>query len=181
MTMPIDLPENLWNIRDEIVDNFLNNVDASKNIGIIQEWLESDGVDNLWSSDGIQGFAIHLFTLAQFRFFDSELKYYIDKDDGVLTDAMRIKFAREIISEVIEGDDNTYGIHSVKLEKEDGKLIYLACTQESQGQNGLVYAWFGPFKNLDQLLDETAKEGYFFTGNIDAITDQEILAVWNKK
>jgi hypothetical protein len=180
MAMPPDLPENLWKIRDEIVDNFLNGFEPPLDMKLIQEWLESDGIDNLWRSDGIQGYAINLASLAQICFFDNELNYSTDIDGEILTDEMRVKFAREIISEVIEGDNNTYGIHSVNLGKKDGKSVYLACIQESQGQSGLVYEWFGVFDNLDQLLDEVARLGYFFTGEIDTITDEEILAVWNK-
>ena len=175
MAMPPDLPENLWKIRDEIVDNVLDGLTPPADIKLVQEWLVSDGVDNLWTQDGLLGYVITLDSLAQWRFYDSELEY-----SDEITDNLRVDHARKIISDVVAGDDNTLGVHGAKLEKDDGKSIYLGSIQESQGQSGLVYEWFGVFDNLDQLLDEAARLGYFFTGEIDTITDEEILAVWNK-
>jgi hypothetical protein len=175
MAMPPDLPKSLWKIRDEIVDSAFNDLTTPSDIKLVQEWLVSDGVDNLWTQDVLLGYVINLDSLAQWHFYDKELEY-----SDELTDKLRIEHARKIISDVVAGDDNTYGVHGAKLEKDDGKLIYSGCIQESQGQNGLAYEWFGVFKNLAQLLDEVRNLGYFFTSEINTITDEEILAVWNK-
>ena len=50
-----------------------------------------------------------------------------------------------------------------------------------QGQGGPAAQWCGTFKSKEEFTNFIKKSGFLFTDEIELISDDEILNLWNKK
>ncbi len=182
MTHQTNFPEKFLEIKNKVIENTLLGVSPPDDIELIYEWLSVEGWDDLLGD--LDSWAINLEYLAQLKFDDNELKYYLedtqDNESFSVTNEMRLNYARELIDyETMHGE--LVSINSYKLEREDGKLSYIGCYIEMQGQGGPAAKWCGTFKSKEEFTNFIKRSGFVFTEDIELISDDEILKLWNKK
>lgn len=177
------LPNELWQIRDKVIENTVLDKEPPAGIELIYEWLSVEGWDDLLGN--LDTWAINLNYLAQHEFDDESLKYYLedfhDKVNVDITDEVRLSYAKELIQNESGDNGSVVSVNSYKLEREDGKLSYIGCYIEMQGQGGPAPQWCGTFKSKEEFIDFIKKSGFVFTEEIGLIADDVILNLWNKK
>lgn len=179
----IEFPAELKKISDIVVENTLQGILPPDNIKLIYDWLEVEGWDDLLGN--LDTWAINLNYLAQHEFDDESLKYYLedfhDKLNVDINDEVRLSYAKELIQNESGDNGRVVSVNSYKLEREDGKLSYIGCYIEMQGQGGPAPQWCGIFKSKEEFIDFIKKSGFVFTEEIGLIVDDVILNLWNKK
>ena len=179
--MPSELPEKFWGTRDALVGHLLSNTPLPPDLADLQEWLATDGWDNLLAAWVNEDVALNLERWAFHRFCDSALRDAEGLDESVvITDQMRVRYAREAISYSVEnsdGDDSP-SVHSFAIERADGERAILGCTVEIHGQYGPVPQWHGVFADKDDFYKYLRDAGFLFHSEADEVGDAEILALW---
>ncbi len=184
MTNPCvpDLPQKFWQIRDQAVENVLTGSPLPADLADLQEWLATDGWDDLLAAWINEDVVLNLEGLAAYKFSDSSLRDTEGLDGAeAVTDQMRVDYAREAISyevENCEGDDSP-SVHSFSIERDDGERAVLGCTVEIHGQYGEVPRWHGVFADTDGFYRHLRAAGFLFHSEADEIGDAEILALWD--
>ena len=177
------LPNELWQIRDKVIENTVLDKEPPADIELIYEWLSVEGWDDLLGD--LDNWAINLNYLAQLEFNDESLKYHLedfyDKVNVDITDEVRLSYAKELIQNESGDNGRVVSVNSYKLEREDEKLSYIGCYIEMQGQGGPAAQWCGTFKSKEEFTNFIKKSGFLFTDEIELISDDEILNLWNKK
>jgi len=176
------IPEELIKVRDIVVANALQGIPLPDDIQLIYDWLTIDGWDDLLGD--LESWAINLNYLAHLKFDDQELKYYLEDSEDIesieITDEKRLNYARELIKYEESENGDVVSINSYKLEREDGKFVYIGCYIETQGQLGAVPKWCGTFKTKEEFITFIRNSGFVFINELDLITDQTILDLWRK-
>jgi hypothetical protein len=186
MTLPIapipsELPKKFWRTRDALVEHLLSNSRLPAGLSDLQEWLATDGWDDLLAAWIDEDVALNLKGWAPYKFYDSALREAEDLDESVaITDQMRVHHAREAISYAVEnsdGDDSP-SVHSFPIERADGERAILGCTVEIHGQYGPVPQWHGVFSDKDDFYRHLRAAGFLFHSEANAIGDADILSLW---
>ena len=176
-----ELPKKFWKIRDALVEHLMSNSRLPAGLADLQEWLATDGWDDLLAAWINEDVALKYGRLED-RFSDSYLSdsECLDASD-VITDSMRIDFARSAIRSLILDSDGYYNpsVHSFPIERDDGESAVLGCTVEIHGQYGPVPQWHGVFADKDDFYKYLRDAGFLFHSEADEIGDAEILALWN--
>ena len=176
-----ELPKKFWKIRDALVEHLMSNSRLPAGLADLQEWLATDGWDDLLAAWINEDVALKYGRLED-RFSDSYLSdsECLDASD-VITDSMRIEFARSAIRSLILDSDGYYNpsVHSFPIERDDGESAVLGCTVEIHGQYGPVPQWHGVFADKDDFYKYLRDAGFLFHSEADEIGDAEILALWN--
>ena len=176
-----ELPKKFWKIRDALVEHLMSNSRLPAGLADLQEWLATDGWDDLLAAWINEDVALKCGTFED-RFSDSYLSdsEYLDASD-VITDSMRIDFARSAIRSLILDSDGYYNpsVHNFPIERDDGESAVLGCTVEIHGQYGPVPQWHGVFADKDDFYKYLRDAGFLFHSEADEIGDAEILALWN--
>ena len=183
MTNPCvpDLPQKFWQIRDQAVENVLTGSPLPADLADLQEWLATDGWDDLLAAWINEEVALKCGRFED-RFSDSYLSDSECLDaSAVITDPMRIDFARSTIRTLISESDGYYNpsVHSFPIERADGERAILGCTVEIHGQYGPVPQWHGVFADKDDFYRHLRAAGFLFHSEADEIGDAEILALWD--
>lgn len=176
-----ELPEKLRKIRDAAVEHVLSDSLLPKDLSELQNWFATDGwgyVTDSWINDDA---VLDLKSWVAYQFLDSLLRSEEDLDESIeITNQMRIKYARSAIKNAIEeydGYDNP-SVHSVLIQREDGKNAILGCTVEIHGQSGPVPIWHGVFASVDIFYAHLREAGFLFHKEADLISDAEIMSFW---
>ena len=176
-----ELPKKFWKIRDALVEHLMSNSRLPAGLADLQEWLATDGWDDLLAAWINEDVALKYGRLED-RFSDLYLSdsEYLDTS-AVITDPMRIDFARSTIRTLILDSDGYYNpsVHSFPIERDDGESAVLGCTVEIHGQYGPVPQWHGVFADKDDFYKYLRDAGFLFHSEADEIGDAEILALWN--
>jgi hypothetical protein len=176
-----ELPRKFWKTRDALVEHLLLNSRLPAGLSDLQEWLATDGWDDLLAAWIDEDVALNLKGWAPYKFYDSALRDAEDFDESVaITDQMRVRHAREAISYAVgnsDGDDSP-SVHSFPIERADGERAILGCTVEIHGQYGPVPQWHGVFADKDDFYKYLRDAGFLFHSEADEIGDAEILALW---
>ena len=176
-----ELPKKFWKIRDAAVDHALTNSPLPADLKHLQAWLETDGWDNLLEAWINEDIAVNLNDLASHRFSDTELRDYGGVEDSeVITNDIRIKFARSIINGAIAECDGS-SIHSYLLQQNDGPSAILGCTAEIHGQAGPSCVWHGVFVDKETFYNHLRASGFLLPDEADTLADDKILALWQIK
>ena len=186
MTVPIDpspseLPKRFWKERDAAIERVLSNSGLPAGLADLQEWLATDGWDDLLAAWINEDVALNLKQWVTYKFSDSTLR----DTDGLgeaeaITDRMRVDFARAAISYAVEnseGDDSP-SVHSFPIESEDGARAILGCTVEIRGHDHIPQ-WHGVFADKDAFYRHLRSAGFLFHSEANEIGDAEILALWD--
>ena len=182
--LPSGLPEELWEIRDAVVEHFHANTPLPQDIKRLHEWLEGDGWDILLESwDEEEEVVMKTEYLSSF-FSDSELRDAegLEPSDKI-NDEIRVEYARNWMSDKFEAGDDLYNIksiHSSELKRRDGKSATIYCTYTSFGQGGGEMFWYGTFATRQGFLNHIKGLGYWLTEDVVSMDDATILTLWQK-
>lgn len=187
MTVPIapipsEIPKRFWKARDAAIEHVLSKAPLPAALADLQEWLATDGWDDLLAAWINEDVALNLVGWATYKFNDSALRDAEELDESVaITDQMRVRYAREAISCAVENGDGNDGpsIHSFAIERADGACAVLGCTVEIHGQYGPVPQWHGVFADMDDFYRHLRAAGFLFHSEAREIGDAEILALWD--
>lgn len=175
------LPAEFWKTRDAAIESLLSNSPLPEGIAELQNWLATDGWDDLLAAWINEDVALNLKEWAAFKFSDSCLRDDEGHDDYVaITDQMRVDYARAAISVAVEQSDgyDSPSVHSFPIESKDGKQAILGCTVEIHGQTGPVPQWHGVFADKEAYYGYLRETGFLLHSNADEISDAEILSFW---
>ena len=179
--IPSEIPKRFWKIRDAAIEALLSNSPLPEGIAELQDWLATDGWDDLLAAWINEDVALNLKEWATFKFSDSSLRDDEGYDDPVaITDQMRVDYARAAIIDAVEQSDSydSPSVHSFPIERKDGKQAILGCTVEIHGQTGPVPQWHGIFADKEAYYGYLRKTGFLLHSNADLISDAEILSFW---
>jgi hypothetical protein len=176
-----ELPRKFWKTRDALVEHLLSNSRLPAGLSDLQEWLATDGWDDLLAAWIDEDVALNLKGWAPYKFYDSALRDAEDLDESVaITDQMRVRHAREAISYAVqnsEGDDSP-SVHSFPIERGDGERAVLGCIVEIRGHDHIPQ-WHGIFADKDDFYRHLRSAGFLFHSEAAEIGDAEILALWD--
>ncbi len=180
MPMISELPNKFWKTRDAAIEHLLSNSRLPSGLVDLQDWLATDGWDDLLAAWINEDVALNLKEWAAYKFSDSSLRDDEGHDDSVaITDQMRVDYAREAISYAVEnseGDDSP-SVHSFPIKRDDGRSAVLGCTVEIRG-HGHIPQWHGVFADKDDFYRHLRAAGFLFHSEADEIGDSEILSLW---
>ncbi len=181
-TTPITskLPKKFWKVRDAAIEHLLSNSRLPEGLADLQDWIATDGWDDLLAAWINEDVALNLKEWATYKFSDSSLRdtYGLDEDETI-TDRMRTDYAREAISYAVEnseGDDSP-SVHSFPIERKDGGRAVLGCTVEIRGHDHIPQ-WHGIFADKDDFYKHLRAAGFLFHSEANVIEDADILSVW---
>lgn len=179
--IPSELPKRFWKARDATIEHVLSKAPLPAALADLQEWLAVDGWDDLLAAWINEDVALK-YERFEDKFSDSYLSdsEFLDTSD-VITNSMRIDFARSTIRTLILDIDGHYNpsVHSFPIERGDGERAVLGCTVEIHGQYGPVPQWHGVFADKDDFYKYLRNAGFLFHSEADEIGDAEILALWD--
>ena len=175
------LPREFWEIRDDVIESLLSNSPLPEGIADLQEWLANDGWDELLAAWINEDVALNLKEWAFYKLSDSSLC----DDEGLndpkaINDQMRVDYARGTIRYAVEESEGYFSpsVHSLVIEREDGKSALLGCTVEIHGQAGPVPQWHGIFADKKTFYVYLRNAGFLLHSVADEISDAEILSFW---
>lgn len=175
-----ELPRKFWKTRDAAIEHLLSNSRLPTGLVDLQEWLATDGWDDLLAAWINEDVALNLKDWAAYKFSDSSLRDDEGHDDSVaITDQMRVDYAREAISYAVENSssDDSPSVHSFPIKRDDGRSAVLGCTVEIRG-HGHILQWHGVFADKDDFYRHLRAAGFLFHSEADEIGDSEILSLW---
>ena len=175
------LPEMFWKSRDAAIEHLLSNSGLPAGLAGLQEWLATDGWDDLLAAWINEDVALNLKQWVTYKFSDSTLRDTDGLDEAqAVTDRMRVDFARAAISYAVENSegDNSPSVHSFPIEREDGARAVLGCTVEIRGHDHIPQ-WHGVFADKDDFYKHLRAAGFLFHSEANEIGDAEILALWD--
>lgn len=183
--LPLDLPEELWEIRDAVVEHVHANTPLPQDIERLHEWLEGDGWDILLESWDEEELVMKIEYLSDFFSDTIELRDAegLDSSDEI-NDEIRVEYARNWMSDFFEAGEDLYNvksIHSCELKCQGGKSVTIYCTYASYGGQGDgEMFWYGAFATRQGFLNHIKELGYWLTEDILSMDDATILTLWQK-
>lgn len=176
-----ELLRKFWKTRDAAIEHVLSDSPLPAGLANLQEWLATDGWDDLLAAWIDEDMVLNLEGLVEYKFSDSSLRDAESLDEAeAITDQMRVDYAREAIGYAVEnsdGDDSP-SVHSFPIERADGERAILGCTVEIHGQYGPVPQWHGVFTDKDDFYRHLRAAGFLFHSEANAIGDVDILSLW---
>jgi hypothetical protein len=179
MTRNIALPEDLWALRDSLIDRVHANEPIPPEIDKIYKWLAVDGWDELVGEGTNEEMA---FVILEFCPGEDELRDFLDLDESdEITDQMKIDYTREKISDATSGNDDcdypTIAYYS--MQGGDGKSAVIGATLSIQ-QGGWDTEWDGIFLTSEFYIEYLKLAGVWLARDVEDIDDVSILRFWNK-
>ena len=176
-----EIPESLWPLRDAAIDYAIKGGEEP-DIKALHEWFEVDGWDAIIAGWNYEALVIKLYYLAWSSFEDDEFAALEDIEVNEITDAMRLKYARDLLEKASSGEDDYLcpSVHSCKIERENGDSAILGSYMEIHGQGGPVVTWWGIFKDDESFIESLKQSDHVLIDEIDIITDEKILSLWKK-
>lgn len=183
MTIVPQLPEELYEARNAVIESVHKGLVPPKSLELIQEWLKSKGWDALLGPIENETMAVNIPRLADHSFNDEEYLSGWLVDEQIITDSMRIGHVRMLIKQAIENGDGWEipSICSFNIRRDDGKTAVISCTIAPQGDNGPEISWWGVYKTHEDFLRDLKKAGHVPVTCIDDLTDTEVLKYWKTK
>jgi|AntAceMinimDraft_1070359.scaffolds.fasta_scaffold81617_2 hypothetical protein len=175
-----ELPRKYWTTRNAAIEYVLSGSPLPSGLADLQEWLATDGWDDLLAAWINEDVALNLKEWATYKFFDSTMRDDQGLDSEAITDQMRVDYARASIREAVEQSEgyDSPSVHSFSIEREDGERAILGCTVEIHGQAGLVPQWHGIFADKEAFYVYLRDAGFLLHSIADEISDVEILSLW---
>jgi len=181
--LPESLPADLLPLLDEVVENFFNNQSLPENITELYDWFEDDGIDYLISTEATLPFVLNLVGVLQ-SFYDEEVALENEIEVEQVTDKIRIAYARKEIQAACDferASDDMLSVYCPAIKSTADKLVFLGCTAEEQGQNGMEIDWWGLYQSQNDFLEAIRNsECFVIDSECDSISDERILSLWDK-
>jgi hypothetical protein len=175
------LPKELWEIRDAAIESLLSNSPLPEGIADLQKWLATEGWDELLAAWINEDVALNLKEWAFYKLSDSSLCDDEGLDESkAINDQMRVDYARATIRYAVEESEGYFSpsVHSLLIERDDGKRALLGCTVEIHGQAGPVPQWHGIFVDKKAFYVYLRNTGFLIHSIADEISDADILSFW---
>ena len=180
----IKLPDNLQKIRDNIIENITSKSFSIDDLIELQKWLEEDGWDDLVAPFRLDELALNLNEWDVENYSEYSLREYEGLDDSeVVSDEMRINFARKRIQDEIENGDGLTNpsVISYEIKNDDEKSVILGCTVEIHGQLGPEVKWHGVFISKEAFYEHLRNNRFILQSEIEHMSDSKILELWKNK
>jgi hypothetical protein len=177
MSIPANLPENLVSIRDAAIDFAMGRSKSEpENVNELYEWLEVESYDDFMIVG--DGFYTHVITSS---FNDEELSDDEGVGKEVITDELRVAYAKRKVSECNSPDSiNVLIVMFMLIQNTNNEKAFLGLIQEEHGMHDLGVSWWGIYKSEADFIEElTNSDIFMFLGEEEALTDNEILKLWN--
>jgi hypothetical protein len=180
MSKQLILPPELDDARDAAIEQAWSGQPLPIDFDLTQ-WLEGDG----WSAmmDIWDDCVAYSLGELSWSFSDAELRDWegVDEDD-VITDAMRLKYARERIDGTTDGSNTEAGcsVHVVPLTRADGKSAVVGCTVHSEGQAGWRVEWKGAFPTRTDFERYLRASDVATMQEAIGLDDAVILGLWQQ-
>lgn len=176
------LPKNLNLIRDQIIEHVLKSTPLPENLNELIGWYEVDGWDELvpsWEKE--EHIALNLNYLSWLKFSDSEL-IANQEDDEPITDKLKVKYARKIISETLKNYDGYEcpSVQAVEIKNSHGEIAVLGWLIEIHGQGGPVPIYQGAFTDRKHFYKHLEECNFLLDAEAQNVTDETILDLWTK-
>jgi hypothetical protein len=180
MSSTPQLPEDLYEARDAVIENVHKGIEPPESLELIHEWLEDDGWDALVGSITNETMAVNVHHLGDHCFNDAEFIAGWLGEKQPITDSMRVEHIRMLLQQAINNGDGWEipSIYSFPIAREDGKSAVISCAMETKGQGGPETSWWGIYKTHKDFLAALKKAGVIPIEYIDDLTDAELLTYW---
>lgn len=177
----IELPKKLTLIRDQVIDHVRKNTSIPENLSDLVAWFEDEGWDEILSGWGSEHVALKLVHLASLKFDDKEM-IASEGLDELLTDDLRLDYARRLISDAFENSDgyDCPSVHAVEIKKPNGDSAVLGWLVEIHGQGGPVAEFQGAFIDKENFYQLLGGWGLLLDTEEQNLTDESILKLWSK-
>jgi len=174
------IPEHLCSIRDAAIEHVLNGTPEPE-LKPLYDWFEADGWDAVINAWAHEDMAFNLFYLAQDKFEDIVMAASEGFEVNEINDELRIKYARERIKKGYEDEHLRASLHVCELKRADGDSVILGCVMEIHGKGRPYFNWWGLFKTQDDFYDSIRNSGYIIESDLEGITNEKILSLWENK
>lgn len=168
------MPSNIAKISDAAIEYAYGRVEKPQNIDDLYHWL-------FWKSDNaaLDDFEF-FFSLDELDLNDSELMFAKDlPSKSLITDAMRIAYARVKIKHHATESEELGAAHAFKLKNKKGEITYACCIVQIHGQGGQHPYWIGLFSSKEEYYNHLkSKLKLYDTRFLENISDAKILAAW---
>ena len=177
----IELPKKLILIRDQVIDHVLKRTPLPVNLGDLVSWFEDDGWDEILSAWGSDHVALKIADLASLQFDDKEM-IACEGVDELLTNELRLDYARRLISNAFKASDGYEcpSVHAVEIKKANGESAVLGWLIEIHGQGGPVALFQGAFPDKENFYELLSSWGFLLDTDEQNLTDEAILKLWAK-
>ncbi len=179
-TKPEYLPDELVELLDEAIECVYADQELPSNIDELYEWFEDEGIDHMVAAEATLPFALSLGEILQ-SFADLEVADDNDVSVNQVTDQMRITYARRLIQEAMDSFYYIRSVYCAEVKGSGDKVAFLGCTAEEQGQHGTGVSWWGLYKSKNDFINDVKNSNWLvFDTDIDSLTDQKILELYNQ-
>ena len=176
----IKLPKSIQGQADQAIEAYYSNRSGSEALKTVQEYLESDGWDELYAISN-EATALKFGSFVQEYFYDSELRAYIGlSDDEPILDADRLEFARTAMSRLIDEFDELLvpSIVHCTIKDRMGREVIIGGYTEIHGQLGPETTWLDLTRSEADFKSQLKERELISADQIDRISDQHILSLW---
>lgn len=173
------LPNHLQSIANNVLAHIHEGSSAPENIDELIAWFEDDGWDEIvgaWSDERV---VLKLYEIAT-RFDDREFRAWEDVKREI-TDEERVGFARRQIDYVLDVMYESFcpSVHSVELNDNGGKTAVLGWLVEIS-VGGASPDFCGVYADRDQFHQAIRENGHLFHDEIESLSDDQILKLWQR-
>lgn len=176
----IAVPEALQKSVDAVIEGFLNHRSDSGELKALHEYLEIDGWDDLFSASN-DLIALNFELFSQRYLDDPGLRSHVGlEDDEPIADSDRLAFAREMMSYLAEELDDcvTPSIVYCTIQDRKSREVVIGGYTEIHGQAGPETTWLPIVRSEPEFFRQLRDYKLILTGEIDTITDSQILTAW---
>lgn len=184
--MALEVPENLWQARDELVDYALDGGPVPSGFQKIKEWfatsseaevqLEYDCAENSL----VDGY------LTPWRALECACDVYLRdhfalEETAKITTAQRLEFTRHRLKQLSEQCELPYETAgAITLKSSSGRSCLIGYLAELHGQCGHCFQWQGVFPSEQSWSDYLEDRGYFYIsgeGDVERLPDEAVLEI----
>ena len=167
--MNLILPNELQIICDIALSQFIKDGQILDDFKQVEEWFQGEGWDHLvdsWNDEIV----LNLEGLAHDCFSDNEMISYLGlSDDEVISDQLRLEFAKERITYNLEQGDDCINpsVISYPLFSSQGQCVMLGYTVEIHGQFGPAPECCGLFHTQEDFILSLKQSGFWTKEYLD--------------
>jgi len=176
------LPDKFFATRDQVINHVHTTSPLPENLGELLAWYENEGWDELVPAYAEEEhIVINLNYVSWLKFSDSEL-IASQEDEELVTDELRIKYARELIAETLEAYDgyDCPSVQTIEIRNQAGDSAVLGWLIEIHGQGGPVAIYQGAFTDKKQFYENLRECNFLLDTEQHSLTDESILNLWSK-
>jgi hypothetical protein len=176
----LKLPKSIQDQADQAIEAYYSNRSDSEALKAVQEYLESDGWDELYAISN-EATALNFGSFAQEYFYDSELRDHIGlSDDEPILDADRLEFARTEMSRLIDEFDELLvpSIVHCTIKDRMGREVIIGGYAEIHGQLGPETTWLNLTRSEADFKSQLKERELIPADQIDRISNGQILSLW---